>query len=191
MRPAIIVCYFLHGFLPLIRKSKSRLRYFIQSEWISGAQGLVYQARRASKVCSCRVFVSQVSVFYVLTTWCAQASIRASGGTCRARDLSQCGYGFCVLRLKVKGEASDFLFCFSGYAGSHRPEDCKTGEDAAASKIPTGASARYSGAVSDESQHHRHAQSQRFVARCVESAERIQRREIWRAFQHRQQSDAD
>src|SRR5260363_23682 len=43
--------------------------------------------------------------------------------------------GFCVLRLKVKGEASDFLFCFSGYAGSHRPEDCKTGEDAAASKF--------------------------------------------------------
>src|SRR5260363_413960 len=71
--------------------------------------------------------------------------------------------GFCVLRLKVKGEASDFLFCFSGYAGSHRPEDCKTGEDAAASKIPTGASARYSGAVSDESQHHRHAQSQRLL----------------------------
>src|SRR5260363_464302 len=99
--------------------------------------------------------------------------------------------GFCVLRLKVKGEASDFLFCFSGYAGSHRTEDCKTGEDAAASKNPTGASARYSGDVSDESQHHRHAQSERFVARCVEYAERIQRREIWSAIQHKQQSDAD
>src|SRR5260364_192571 len=112
MRPAIIVCYFLHGFLPLIWKSKSRLRYFIQSEWISGAQGLVYQARRASQVCSCRVFVSQASVFYVLTTWCAQASIRASGGTCRARDLSQCGYGFLRVALEGQGRSVGFFILF-------------------------------------------------------------------------------
>src|SRR5260363_38465 len=112
MRPAIIVCYFLHGFLPLIWKSKSRLRYFIQSEWISGAQGLVYQARRASKVCSCCVFVSQASVFYVLTTWCAQASIRASGGTCRARDLSQCGYGFLRVALEGQGRSVGFYILF-------------------------------------------------------------------------------
>src|SRR5260364_28102 len=110
MRPAIIVCYFLHGFLPLI--SKSRLRYFIQSEWISGAQGLVYQARRASKVCSCRVFVSQASVFYVLTTWCAQASIRAFGGTCRARDLLQCRYGFLRGALEGEGRRVGFFILF-------------------------------------------------------------------------------
>src|SRR5260363_274008 len=112
MRPAIIVCYFLPRFLPLISKSKSRLRYFIQSEWISGAQGLFYQASRASKVCSCRVFVSLASVFYVLTTWCAQAIIRASGGTCRARDLSQCGYGFLRVALEGQGRSVGFFILF-------------------------------------------------------------------------------
>src|SRR5260364_392880 len=112
MRPPTIVCYFPNGFLPLISKLKSRLCYFLQSEWLTGAQGLVYQARRASKGCSCRVFVSQASVFYVLTTWCAQASIRASGGTCRARDLSQCGYGFLRVALEGQGRSVGFFILF-------------------------------------------------------------------------------
>src|SRR5260363_142698 len=155
MRPAIIVCYFLHGFLPLIWKSKSRLRYFIQSEWISGAQGLVYQARRASKVCSCRVLFLKPLFFMSSQPGAPKPALERLAGLVERVTFHNADTGFCVLRLKVKGEASDFLFCFSGYAGSHRPEDCKTGEDAAASKIPTGASARYSGAVSDESQHHR------------------------------------
>src|SRR5260363_57921 len=97
---------------PIDLKIKIKAALFIQSEWISGAQGLVYQARRASKVCSCRVFVSQASVFYVLTTWCAQASIRASGGTCRARDLSQCGYGFLRVALEGQGRSVGFFILF-------------------------------------------------------------------------------